>query len=157
MYLAILATMYVATALGITIGYHRLFTHRSFKTSRPVAAVLAALGSMAVEGPMLQWVATHRRHHQHSDDEADPHSPHTHGAGFRGVVRGMWHAHMGWLFASHTFVPTQGQGVPSPTRTGAVCEGSASGAHISLDEPDVPGVGRASGWSFRLCSEACSR
>ena len=102
-YLAILAAMYVVTALGITIGYHRLFTHRSFTTSRPVAAVLAALGSMAVEGPMLQWVATHRRHHQHSDGEADPHSPHTHGAGFLGMVRGMWHAHMGWLFASQTF------------------------------------------------------
>ena len=97
-YLALFGGMYLLTALGITVGYHRYFTHRSFKTSRPVAAVLAALGSMAVEGPVLQWAAIHRRHHQHSDDHDDPHSPHTHGAGFRGTIVGMWHAHMGWLF-----------------------------------------------------------
>jgi stearoyl-CoA desaturase (delta-9 desaturase) len=96
-YLALLAGMYLVTAVGITVGYHRFFTHRSFKTTRPVAAILAALGSMAVEGPVLQWAAVHRRHHQHSDDHDDPHSPHTHGAGLWGIVRGMWHAHMGWL------------------------------------------------------------
>ncbi len=100
-YLALLVGMYLATAVGITVGYHRLFTHRSFQTSRPVAAVLAALGSMAVEGAVLQWVAMHRRHHQHSDRHDDPHSPHTHGTGLWGVVRGMWHSHMGWLFRPH--------------------------------------------------------
>ncbi len=100
-YLALLVGMYVTTALGISVGYHRFFTHRSFKTPRPMAAILAALGSMAVEGPVLQWVAVHRRHHQHSDDHEDPHSPHTHGTGLWGIVRGMWHAHMGWLFRSH--------------------------------------------------------
>ncbi|MHC5023982.1 MAG: acyl-CoA desaturase [Planctomycetota bacterium] len=100
-YLALLGGMYLATAVGITVGYHRYFTHRSFSTPRPVAAILAALGSMAVEGPVLQWAAVHRRHHQHSDDHDDPHSPHTHGAGFWGTVRGMWHAHMGWLFRAH--------------------------------------------------------
>jgi stearoyl-CoA desaturase (delta-9 desaturase) len=100
-YLALLLGMYFATAVGITVGYHRLFTHCSFKTPRPVAAVLAALGSMAVEGPVLQWAAVHRRHHQHSDDDDDPHSPHTHGAGLWCMVRGMWHAHMGWLFRAH--------------------------------------------------------
>ena len=100
-YLALLGGMYVATALGISVGYHRFFTHRSFKTPRPMAAILAALGSMAVEGPVLQWVAVHRRHHHHSDDHDDPHSPHTHGAGLWGIVRGMWHAHMGWLFRTH--------------------------------------------------------
>jgi len=106
-YLAILAGMYLATAIGVTIGYHRLFTHRSFKTPRPVAAIFAALGSMAVEGPLLQWVATHRRHHQHSDRPDDPHSPHTHGDGLWGTLRGMWHAHLGWILATHTFVPTR--------------------------------------------------
>jgi stearoyl-CoA desaturase (delta-9 desaturase) len=100
-YLAILAGMYMATAVGITVGYHRLFTHCSFKTPRPMAAILVALGSMAVEGPVLQWAAVHRRHHQHSDDHDDPHSPHTHGTGLWGIVRGMWHAHMGWLFRAH--------------------------------------------------------
>jgi stearoyl-CoA desaturase (delta-9 desaturase) len=84
-----------ALSLGITIGYHRLFTHRAFDAPRAVQAVFAVLGSMAVEGPLLKWVATHRRHHQHSDDEHDPHSPHGHGAG---VLRGIWHAHVGWIF-----------------------------------------------------------
>lgn len=99
-YLALLAGMYLATAIGVTVGYHRFFTHRSFNAPRPVVAVLAALGSMAVEGPVLQWVAVHRRHHQHSDDHDDPHSPHTHGAGVWGMIRGMWHAHVGWLFVA---------------------------------------------------------
>lgn len=97
-YLALFAGMYMATAVGITVGYHRLFTHRSFKTNRVVTAILAALGSMAVEGPVLQWVAVHRSHHQHSDEHDDPHSPHTHGSGLWNVIRGMWHAHVGWLF-----------------------------------------------------------
>ena len=105
-YLVLLVGMYLLTAVGITVGYHRYFTHKSFKTSRPVAAVLAALGSMAVEGPMLQWVATHRKHHQHSDDHDDPHSPHGHGSTMLGTLRGFWHAHMGWIVATKTFVPT---------------------------------------------------
>ncbi len=101
-YLAIFGGMYLSTAVGVTVGYHRFFTHRSFKTSRPMTAILAVLGSMAVEGPVLQWVAVHRRHHQHSDDHDDPHSPHTHGTGLWGMVRGMWHAHMGWLLRAHS-------------------------------------------------------
>jgi len=96
-YLGLLVGMYLLSAIGVTIGYHRFFTHRSFKTSRPMVFILAALGSMAVEGPVLQWVADHRRHHQHSDEEGDPHSPHLHGAGIWGSIRGMWHAHLGWL------------------------------------------------------------
>ncbi len=96
-YLGILGGMYFATGFGITVGYHRLFTHRSFKTPRPMAAILAALGSMALEGPVIQWAAVHRCHHQHSDEQDDPHSPHTHGAGLWGFVRGLWHAHMGWI------------------------------------------------------------
>ncbi|MFG0256666.1 MAG: acyl-CoA desaturase [Phycisphaerales bacterium JB043] len=101
-HLAILGGMYLITGLGITIGYHRLFTHRSFKTPRVVAALLAIMGSMAVEGPLLQWVAVHRSHHQHSDKDDDPHSPHSHGNSFWGMVRGMWHAHMGWLFRTQS-------------------------------------------------------
>ena len=90
--------MYVLTALGITVGYHRLFTHRAFETNKAVQFVLAVLGSMAVEGPLLKWVAVHRRHHQHSDTHEDPHTPHDHGYGLRGLLRGVWHAHMGWFF-----------------------------------------------------------
>jgi stearoyl-CoA desaturase (delta-9 desaturase) len=90
--------MYIVTGVGITVGYHRLFTHRAFETSRVVQFILAVLGSMAVQGPLMQWVAMHRRHHQHSDQEGDPHSPHLHGGGFFDLVRGAWHAHVGWVF-----------------------------------------------------------
>jgi stearoyl-CoA desaturase (delta-9 desaturase) len=93
--------MYVLTALGITVGYHRLFTHRSFETSRVVQLILGVLGSMAMQGPLLQWVALHRRHHQHSDQEEDPHSPHARGKGVLGLIRGLWHAHVGWVFTAN--------------------------------------------------------
>jgi stearoyl-CoA desaturase (Delta-9 desaturase) len=97
--LVIFAVMYVATALGVTVGFHRLFTHRSFATTRPVRAILAVLGSAAVEGPVISWVADHRKHHAFSDHEGDPHSPHVgHGGGWRGTLRGLLHAHLGWLF-----------------------------------------------------------
>jgi stearoyl-CoA desaturase (delta-9 desaturase) len=96
--LGLLAGMYALTFLGISVGYHRLFTHRAFETGRAVQFALAALGSMAAQGPLLQWVATHRRHHQHSDRPGDPHTPHHHGRGARGWLRGAWHAHIGWMF-----------------------------------------------------------
>ncbi len=96
--LGLLVGMYMATGLGITVGYHRLFAHRAFATSRIVQATLAVLGSMAVEGPLLRWVAFHRSHHQHSDRNRDPHSPHTHGAGLRNMMRGFCRAHAGWFF-----------------------------------------------------------
>jgi stearoyl-CoA desaturase (Delta-9 desaturase) len=97
-HLGLLLGGYLLTALGITVGYHRLFTHRSFRTSAPVKVILGALGSMAVEGPILQWVATHRRHHQHSDRADDPHSPNSDGTGLRALARGFLHAHVGWFF-----------------------------------------------------------
>jgi stearoyl-CoA desaturase (delta-9 desaturase) len=97
--LVVLAITYTLTGLGITVGFHRLFTHRSFKTSRPVRALLAVLGSMAIEGSVNDWVATHRKHHNHSDAPGDPHSPHLDPApGWRGVLRGLGHAHVGWMF-----------------------------------------------------------
>jgi stearoyl-CoA desaturase (Delta-9 desaturase) len=95
----VLAITYTLTGLGITVGYHRLFTHRSFKTTRSLRAVLAVLGAMAVEGPVIEWVSTHRKHHRFSDAEGDPHSPHLHPAqGWRGKLRGLGHAHVGWIF-----------------------------------------------------------
>ncbi len=97
-HLWLLLGMYVATALGITVGYHRLFTHRSFETNRVVQFVLGVLGSMAVEGPLLDWVALHRRHHEYSDTPDDPHSPHHEGRGWLGLLGGFWHAHVGWIF-----------------------------------------------------------
>jgi stearoyl-CoA desaturase (Delta-9 desaturase) len=86
--------VYIPTGLGITVGFHRLFTHRSFKTGRVVRFVLAALGSAAIEGPVVAWVADHRKHHAFSDEEGDPHSPHVD----HGGLRGLFHAHVGWLF-----------------------------------------------------------
>jgi stearoyl-CoA desaturase (Delta-9 desaturase) len=97
--LLVLAITYTLTGLGVTVGYHRLFTHRSFKTTRTVRALLAVLGSMAVEGPVIEWVATHRKHHRFSDRRGDPHSPHVdHTPGWRGALRGLVHAHLGWMF-----------------------------------------------------------
>jgi stearoyl-CoA desaturase (Delta-9 desaturase) len=97
--LLVLAITYTLTGLGVTVGYHRLFTHRSFKTTRALRAVLAVLGSMAVEGPVIEWVATHRKHHRFSDRPGDPHSPHVnHTPGWRGALRGLGHAHVGWIF-----------------------------------------------------------
>lgn len=98
--LGLLLTMYVLTGFGVTVGYHRLFTHRSFETGPVMTTVLGVLGSMAVEGPILNWVATHRKHHQHSDHDADPHSPHSHGGGFVNFFKGLLHAHMGWMLSS---------------------------------------------------------
>ena len=102
--LLIFAGMYLLTGLGVTVGYHRLLTHRAFRTHRATEYLLAVLGTMAVQGPVIAWVADHRKHHAHSDHEGDPHSPHTgHGDGARGALSGLWYAHVGWLFS------TQGQ------------------------------------------------
>jgi stearoyl-CoA desaturase (delta-9 desaturase) len=100
--LAVLAVMYFLAGFGVTVGFHRLLTHRSFQTFKPVEYLFAALGSMAVQGPVISWVADHRKHHAHTDEEGDPHSPHVgHGDGLKGALQGLWHAHMGWLFDSH--------------------------------------------------------
>jgi stearoyl-CoA desaturase (delta-9 desaturase) len=98
--LGILLVGYLLTGSGITVGFHRLFTHRSFQTSRGVSYLFAVLGSMAVEGPLITWVADHRKHHQFSDREGDPHSPHAgYGSGLLEALKGLWHAHTGWMFS----------------------------------------------------------
>ncbi len=98
--IVILMVCYAVIGTGITVGFHRLLTHGSFRCSRLLRAGFAALGSAAAEGPVIDWVATHRRHHQFSDAEGDPHSPHVgHGHGFRGALRGLVHAHVGWVFS----------------------------------------------------------
>ena len=96
--LVLLVVMYVLTGLGIILGFHRYFTHRSFKCVLPVKLLLGIFGCMAAEGPIYFWVACHRHHHQCSDSEGDPHSPHTYGDGFFASIRGWWHAHAGWMF-----------------------------------------------------------
>jgi stearoyl-CoA desaturase (delta-9 desaturase) len=89
---------YFFTLLGVTVGYHRYFTHSSFKAKRPLRLFLAVAGSMAIQGPVVQWVADHRRHHAFSDREGDPHSPWRYGNDARALLKGMFHAHLGWLF-----------------------------------------------------------
>jgi stearoyl-CoA desaturase (Delta-9 desaturase) len=107
--LLVLAVTYLLCGLGVTVGYHRLFTHRSFKTTRPLRALLAVLGSMAIEGPVIEWASTHRKHHRFSDRSGDPHSPHAdHGSGWGEALRGLVHAHVGWMF--------RGQDMANPRR-----------------------------------------
>jgi stearoyl-CoA desaturase (delta-9 desaturase) len=98
--LSLMVGLYMITALGITLGFHRMFTHRAFEASRTFRAIVAVLGSMAVEGSVITWVADHRKHHAFTDIEGDPHSPHLAGPGFLGAIKGLWHAHIGWLFES---------------------------------------------------------
>jgi stearoyl-CoA desaturase (delta-9 desaturase) len=154
--LAIFAAMYVVTAGGITVGYHRLFTHRAFDAPAPVRYALAVLGSMAVQGSLIDWVADHRKHHAFTDSEGDPHSPHhDHGEGFRGALAGLWHAHMGWLFetqgsadkrrfardlledqgmrrVSRWFLPLVGLGLALPFALGLALTGTLAGALTAL-------------------------
>jgi stearoyl-CoA desaturase (Delta-9 desaturase) len=96
--IGIMVFTYAIYGLGITVGYHRLLTHRAFKTHKPVEYGFAVAGSMGLQGGVLDWVADHRKHHAHTDQEGDPHSPHVgHGEG----LKGLWHAHTGWLFETH--------------------------------------------------------
>jgi stearoyl-CoA desaturase (delta-9 desaturase) len=93
------AVFYAVQMFGITIGFHRYLAHKSFKTSRFFEGVLMITGSMALEGPLLFWVSTHRRHHRYADELGDPHSPNLSGTGIRGVVKGLWYAHIPWMFS----------------------------------------------------------
>ena len=97
--LVVFAIMYSLTGLGITVGFHRHLTHRAFKAKKPVRVALTIMGTAAIEGPVTAWVADHRKHHAFADEEGDPHSPHVgHAGGFRGALKGLLHAHVGWLF-----------------------------------------------------------
>ena len=99
--LAIAAVFYLLIGLGVTVGFHRMLTHRAFQTYRPVQYAFAVLGSMSVQGPVIAWVADHRKHHAHTDQEGDPHSPHAgHEGGVKGMLQGLFHAHVGWLWHS---------------------------------------------------------
>jgi stearoyl-CoA desaturase (delta-9 desaturase) len=123
--LVLLAVLYVATGLGITVGFHRMLTHRSFQTSKGVERAFAFLGSMAVQGSVIQWVSDHRKHHAHTDEEGDPHSPHAGfaGGGVKGTLRGLFHAHVGWILTE---------------------EGGANRAKYAKDLVEDPGMKRIS-------------
>jgi stearoyl-CoA desaturase (Delta-9 desaturase) len=154
--LVIAAAMYLVTAVGITVGFHRLLTHHSFQTAKPTEYLFAVLGSMAVQGPVISWVADHRKHHAHTDKEGDPHSPHVgHDGGIRGVLAGLWHAHTGWLLSTQgradwkryapdlyedrgmrainrRFVPILVAGLVLPALAGYLVSGTVAGAATGL-------------------------
>jgi stearoyl-CoA desaturase (delta-9 desaturase) len=118
---------YVISGLGITVGFHRYFTHGSFKASRPLKIVLAVAGSLAIEGPVVGWVADHRRHHAFSDRDGDPHSPWRYGETAGALAKGLLHAHMGWMFGVEQTNPRR----YTPDL---------------LADPDVAAVSRAFSW-----------
>jgi stearoyl-CoA desaturase (delta-9 desaturase) len=98
----VFAIMYVLSGFGVTVGFHRMLTHRAFQVHKPTRYLFAILGSFSVQGPVIDWVADHRKHHAHTDQEGDPHSPHVgHGSGVKGALKGLWHAHVGWLWRTH--------------------------------------------------------
>jgi stearoyl-CoA desaturase (Delta-9 desaturase) len=153
--LIVFAVMYLLTGFGVTIGYHRLLTHRAFDAPRPVRYTLAMLGQMAVQGSVIDWVADHRKHHAFTDEDGDPHSPHGHGGGLRGALHGLFHAHMGWLFLtqgsaekrryardllddpgmrriSKAFLPTVALGLALPFVLGLALTGTLSGGLTAL-------------------------
>src|SRR5436309_7542414 len=96
--IVLLVVFYVITATGIGVGFHRGFTHGSFKSKRGLKIGLAIAGSMALEGPVIRWVADHRKHHKFSDRDGDPHSPWRYGTSLGALTKGFLHAHVGWLF-----------------------------------------------------------
>jgi stearoyl-CoA desaturase (delta-9 desaturase) len=154
--IVIMGVMYFVASLGITMGYHRLLTHRAFETYPAIRYGLAVAGSMAGQGPPIIWVADHRKHHAFADEEGDPHSPHLEpGEGIRGALRGLWHAHMGWLYRlfpasepmryardvvrdrgmrriSALFLPLVGLGLLIPFALGLLITGTLRGALIAL-------------------------
>ncbi|MGW2700379.1 acyl-CoA desaturase [Streptomyces sp. NPDC001340] len=103
--LVLAVVFYLVSGLGITVGFHRHFTHGSFKARRPLRIALALAGSLAVQGPLLTWVADHRKHHRFSDRDGDPHSPWRYGRSPRALVKGMLYAHLGWLFETEHASP----------------------------------------------------
>ncbi len=153
--LIVLGITYTLTGLGVTVGFHRLLTHRSFKTGPTLRFLLASLGSAAIEGPVIEWVSNHRKHHQFSDEPGDPHSPHHHGPGIRGALRGLLHAHFGWVlgggalanperyakdlladpvarFVDRTFLVWLVAGLALPFALGAALTGTLAGALTAL-------------------------
>lgn len=116
LYLNMLIVGWMLGGIGITIGFHRLLSHRSFEACWPVRAFWVAMGSMAVQGSPLVWCAVHRRHHEMSDHEGDPHSPHVHDGGWFNALKGFIHAHMGWLFAAKWITTNQQRYVPDLTK-----------------------------------------
>ena len=136
--LSIFAGMYLLCGLGITIGFHRYFTHKSFDCPRWVKLLLGISGSMAVQGDLLWWCAVHRMHHQHSDEVEDPHSPHV---GSESRIRRFLYSHFGWLFR-----------IEQPDQGSLVLEGPAFHGAL-LGEPRVAPAPRLGEHTREICRE----
>jgi len=149
---------FAAVGVGISVGFHRYFTHRTFDTFPAVAFALGVLGSMAWQGPVMEWAAVHRRHHKHSDHEDDPHSPHLAGSGVGGLLRGALFAHAGWMFKVNIRTPEMERYVPDLRRSVvvmtlsrwyavvAVCGLIAPGLVALAVEPTLESVGLGILW-----------
>ena len=98
--IGLLVSLYALTFVGITVGFHRYFAHRAFETQPAIKILLVILGSMAAQGPLINWVATHRRHHKYSEQPEDPHSPYIHEGEKLSWLHGLWHSHVGWMLNS---------------------------------------------------------
>ena len=122
---ALVVLFWALTAIGITVGYHRFFTHRSFKAGRGVKIALALMGSYALEGSLDQWVADHRKHHKFSDEVGDPHSPWRFGTRKRAVAKGLYYAHVGWLFDENNTPSRSTRRTSPPTRTSPGSRGTS--------------------------------
>ncbi len=146
--LLLMAGMYTITGLGVTVGYHRYFTHRSFRAVPALRVALAVAGSMAFEGSVVAWVATHRRHHAFSDRPGDPHSPYRFGTSVGGMLRGLLHAHMGWMF--HADPTPADRYVPDLLADRAMRKISAAFPALSAASLAIPfGLGWAIGGDLR--------
>ena len=125
---AVFVLMYLISGFGVTVGFHRMLTHRAFQTHKATRYVFAYLGMLSVQGPVIDWVADHRKHHAHTDVEGDPHSPHVgHGDGVMGALRGLWHAHAALALAH-----------PRPGPRAQVRQGPRRGPRHAHPQPQVP-------------------
>ena len=139
---------YYLSGLGVTVGFHRLFTHGSFKANRGLRIALAAAGSLAVEGPVIRWVADHRRHHAFSDREGDPHSPWRYGETTGALAKGMFHAHIGWLFdLEHTNREKYAPDLMRDPDIRRISDGFFVGVLVSILAPAL--IGGLISWSWQ--------
>ncbi|ACU69122.1 Stearoyl-CoA 9-desaturase [Catenulispora acidiphila DSM 44928] len=146
--LIIAVVMYAISGHGVTVGFHRLFTHSSFKAKKALRVGLAIAGSLAVQGPVIRWVADHRKHHRYSDHDGDPHSPWRYGETLPALMKGLWHAHIGWLYNAEQ--TNQQQYAPDLLKDRAIVRVSRAFPYLVLVSLLLPAaVGGLVTWSWQ--------
>lgn len=141
-YLAMVVAGWLITVCGVTVGFHRLLSHRSFETYGWVKTIWAMVGALSVQGNPLVWCAVHRRHHERSDKEGDPHSPNLHGSGVRGMLKGLWHGQIGWLFSGFWSFPDMKRYIPDLLKQKSlVAVGNCYGLFVVLSLAIPAGIG----------------